>query len=942
LVNEGKRFTRKIKAVVFLIKLPPPKLNNSLCMKSIILLLSISLYSLFSLAQDPCASVSIAGGNGVINVTGLSGAAIVGVQVFNSSWASVHNQTYTNPAGGITVSSLTAGEYFVNVRLYTSAWASICEKGGNATVTSGPPPPTDTCGATFQKTFGLPGGNDQGFNIINTSDGNLMVVGNSSASGTTNHDGLVMKFNNIGTLLWSKTLGGAQEDHLTEVVATPDGGCVAGGRTNTAGLETYSGDIWFVRIDGNGNILWQKRYFIGGTAGGPAALTATSDGGFAFSGTFPNTPGLSDWIIVKLDAGGNIQWQKKLGTGNSDSSVGLVEDDHGGAGLVASGIIYSSSWYDAVITKLDMSGNLVWTKAYDFDSRGNWLGPVYKVSDGFVFSTRNALGYDKEDARLGILKTDFSGNIIWAREFTAPNCREGRMTVLPDGGFMMVESQFPHDAASDNHLLRIDAAGNLLWAKKYPRTGTEWFNNLAANDNYVMGAGFANSGSYSDVLLARADLSGKMATCSSTNVTVTPRNPIVTTLNFTWPTNAALSLSTENLAYLPTAYNPIENVLCSDGCPAVTIGNATVNENAGNASLQVCLSAPVSTTVVYSYSTANGSATSGSDYTGGAGTVTIPAGQTCGAISIPILNDGVIELAETFTVSIGSVTGTVTINDDDDQPQLNCSGVTFTPGSNVITVSGVTAPVATVQLFNSSWASVFNQTYTNSPGTVNVPMSAGTYLVKVTFYTSNWAYVCDKTENVTVINQCPAGSICISNSCPSQTVNLNTAYAPVLPAGTTVTWHTGSPATDANKMTDEQAQNVAASGTYYAAINISGANCYSATIPVNVTIIACSSPGVVNAVQVKSEDQPATRNIMVFPNPFTRSLRVIIDSEKKEKATLILMDVQGRQLKQMPVQLSRGSNTVLMEGLDKYPSGNYFLGINSESGMKTLKVIRQQ
>ena len=132
----------------------------------------------------------------------------------------------------------------------------------------------------------------------------------------------------------------------------------------------------------------------------------------------------------------------------------------------------------------------------------------------------------------------------------------------------------------------------------------------------------------------------------------------------------------------------------------------------------------------------------------------------------------------------------------------------------------------------------------------------------------------------------------------------------------------------------------------YAAINISGAGCYSATVSVNVTIVACSGTSiersVTNAVELKSEDLPAARKIMVFPNPFARSLRVVIDSEKKEKATLTLMNVQGMQLKQMPVQLVPGSNTILMEGLDKFPSGNYFLRIASESGMKTLKVMRGQ
>ncbi len=914
-------------------------------MKSLLLLLSISFLSVFGFAQD-CASVNITGGSGQISISGLTGAPIIGVQVFNSSWASVFNQTYTNQPGNVIVSPLGAGQYFVNVRFYTANWGNICEKTGNATVTSGTPPQIDSCNSTFQKTAGLPESLEEGFGVAKATDGNFFVVGQTSPDGSRNHDGLLMKYDSKGNLLWSKTLGSTQRDFFRHIVATSDGGGLAAGVTNGNPADHYSGDCWFVRFDANGNILWQKRYFVAGSPSQSHTLMATSDGGFAFSGTFPFVPGTSDWMVVKMDANGNIQWQKKIGTGNSDNSTGLVEDDHGGPGLIACGNVYSGTWYDAVIIKLEMStGNIAWTKAYDFDSKGNWLGPVFKVSDGLIYQSRNDQGYDKENAKFAILKTDFNGTVIWNKEFTMPNFREGGMTVLPDEIFMMVQSTSPLDAASDLHLTRINAAGTVMWAKKYPRAGVQFLWGLMPDGNYVVGAGLAASGSFNDVLFARTDLNGKLGTCTSENVTAVTRNCVVNPIiNFNWPTNTNLNLTSINTTYSLNAANLVQNVLCSDGCPTVTVGNATVSEGAGNAVVQVCIPAPAATTLVYNYTTSNGSATSGSDYTGGSGTVTIPAGQTCGTISIPILNDANIESAEDFTVTVSGVSGTVTINDDD-QPQGNCNGVTITPGSNQITVTGITAAVATVQVFNSSWATVFNQTYTNAPGTVVVPIAPGTYLVKVTFYTANWAYICDKSENVTVVNNCPPNTICISNICPSQTVNLNDAYSiQNLPPGTTVSWHTGTPASDANKMTDQQAQNVSVSGTYYAAIYISGAGCYSATVSVAVTIVACSGAStervVTNAVQLKSDDLPAARKIMVFPNPFTRSLRVVIDSEKKEKAMLTLMNVQGVELKQMPVQLVPGSNTFLMGGLDRFAAGNYFLRVAGESGVKVLKVMR--
>lgn len=915
-------------------------------MKSLLLLVGLTFFSALGFTQD-CASITVSGGNGQITISGLTGAPITGVQVFNSSWASVFNQTYNTPPGTVNVTPLTPGTYFVNVRFYNSNWGLICEKGGNATVTSGSPAPVDSCGSTFQKTFGLAPGSDEAHGITRSADGGFITVGQSSATGTTNYDGLVMKFDRKGTLLWSKTLGGAQQDYLIHVIATADGGCIAGGSTNSSGYQTYTGDCWLVRLDASGNVVWQKRYFASGNPGYVGGMTATSDGGFAITGTFPFTPGASEQLVIKFDANGNIQWQKKLGGPSSDSGNGIIEDDHGGAGLITTAIVYlTGSQYEVAITKLELTtGNVSWTRMYDFDGRSNWSGPIYKVSDGLIFNALNTDNFTSNNAKPGILKTDFNGNMVWMKEFTIPNCRDARMTVLPDESFMMVQSELPQDAVSDIYLMRISSAGTIMWTKKYPKAEVQWLNGLASDGgNYVFGAGIMTSGSFNDVLLAKTDLNGKMGTCSSTDVTATVRNAVVNPLSFSWPTNTALTLTTANATYTANTFSPVENVICSISCPTVTVSSVTVNENAGNATLQVCIPSPLANTVVYQYTTANGTATSGADYTGGSGTVTIVAGQTCGTISIPIINDTEVESAETFTVSVAGVSGTVTINDDDNATN-NCSSVTLTPGNNMITLTGITAPVVTIQLFNSSWVSVFSQTYNNQPGTVNVPIGPGTYLAKVTFYNSNWSYICDKSENVTVVNNCPAGTICVSNLCPTQTVNLNTAYSiPNLPAGTSVTWHTGTPATDANKMTDQQAQNVSASGTYYAAIHISGSGCYSATIPVTVTIVACTSAQqTTRIVQVKSsEEHSATRSVMAFPNPFNNSVEVIIDSDKKEKAILSLIDVQGRQLRQMPLQLKAGSNTVVMEGLEQFMQGNYFLRISSGNEVKTLKLVKAQ
>jgi len=86
-------------------------------------------------------------------------------------------------------------------------------------------------------------------------------------------------------------------------------------------------------------------------------------------------------------------------------------------------------------------------------------------------------------------------------------------------------------------------------------------------------------------------------------------------------------------------------------------------------------------------------------------------------------------------------------------PGLNCDSITVTPASGSIKLGGLSAPVITIQVFNNSWATVYNQTLTNSPGIYTIPtVAAGTYHVKVSFYTASWSPICDKTQDVVVQN----------------------------------------------------------------------------------------------------------------------------------------------------------------------------------------------
>jgi len=87
------------------------------------------------------------------------------------------------------------------------------------------------------------------------------------------------------------------------------------------------------------------------------------------------------------------------------------------------------------------------------------------------------------------------------------------------------------------------------------------------------------------------------------------------------------------------------------GQPTLQFSTATytVAENAGSVTLTVRRLNDPNAAVTVDYATANGTATAGLDYTATNGTLTFAAGETNQTVTVPILNDGLVEPTETFT-----------------------------------------------------------------------------------------------------------------------------------------------------------------------------------------------------------------------------------------------------------------------------------------------------
>ena len=128
--------------------------------------------------------------------------------------------------------------------------------------------------------------------------------------------------------------------------------------------------------------------------------------------------------------------------------------------------------------------------------------------------------------------------------------------------------------------------------------------------------------------------------------------------------------------------------------PNVSINEtSTINEGNGSVDFTISLSSSAAPhKVVVNYATADGTATQGADYTNTVGTVTFEPGVTTKVISVPILNDELDEVDETFKMNIQSASpgiitasqSSATILDDDPPPSVSINDVSILEGNSGI------------------------------------------------------------------------------------------------------------------------------------------------------------------------------------------------------------------------------------------------------------------
>lgn len=331
---------------------------------------------------------------------------------------------------------------------------------------------------------------------------------------------------------WQKSLGGSLNESAEDIHSTSDGGYIVGGTTQSSNGEISgfhgTSDYWVVKLDAFRNIQWQKCY---GGSGEEIlkSIKLTPDGGYILGGSSASVDGdvsghhgaanYPDIWIVKINAVGEIEWEKSLGgsrferyskviptsdggyilTGEADSNDGDVSGHHGA----------SDSW----VVKLTSSGTIQWQKCYggtDFEM-GN---DIKQTNDGgYIFTghtysnnmdvSGNHGSYPSFDA--WVVKITSNGNIQWQKCYGGTG-KEFPHSILQtsDGGYIVtgfatsndgdVSGNHNPDLFSDFWVFKLTTSGNIQWQKCFGGTDNDFSISISqtTDDGYVL-SGFTFS-----------------------------------------------------------------------------------------------------------------------------------------------------------------------------------------------------------------------------------------------------------------------------------------------------------------------------------------------------------------------------------------------------------------------------------------------------------------
>ncbi|MGL4631186.1 MAG: 3-coathanger stack domain-containing protein, partial [Leadbetterella sp.] len=299
----------------------------------------------------------------------------------------------------------------------------------------------------WDKSYGFKIGNTYGFQLLKTIDLNYILIGqtnpefdeiNQTITSKGKEDIYIVKVDSLGSVIWDNSYGGNDVDFVGSAQVTNDGGVLIASysRSNRSGNLTSSliggYDVLLIKIDNNGNIIWDKRFGGIGDEQYPQIIK-TSDNKYLLSYQIKKDNSVFDIGLVKINDLGEVLWSKTYVNAGSNKVTSLVNSLDGGYFIVSesntsntlldrSGPVFGGN--DIWLIKTDINGNKIWDKSYGGSNYDNNPKLIQNTDSSIYIACNSASGVsgNKTSGNFGrndfwVFKTNSQGMKIWDNNY---------------------------------------------------------------------------------------------------------------------------------------------------------------------------------------------------------------------------------------------------------------------------------------------------------------------------------------------------------------------------------------------------------------------------------------------------------------------------------------------------------------------------------------------
>ncbi len=238
--------------------------------------------------------------------------------------------------------------------------------------------------------------------ICETTDGDIVASCQSTDTSGGNAQVALIRMASDGALRWMKLLHKQGSDFIYGIAADNDNGVImTGGGCSTNQL--------ILKADEAGNLLWMKDFSLSGSTGSANKIIVNTDGSLLVAGRLND--GSSNYIsLFMTDASGNIQWGKKFLDAQQPVIKTFIRTSDNC--LIIGGTYIGGA--NPFLLKTDLSGNLLWFKRYGTTGIES-INDIAATSEGGAIVTGNIYMNQDENVNALLFKIDASGNIVWQK-----------------------------------------------------------------------------------------------------------------------------------------------------------------------------------------------------------------------------------------------------------------------------------------------------------------------------------------------------------------------------------------------------------------------------------------------------------------------------------------------------------------------------------------------